>query len=251
MGALGWKLHKANASTRGPNAHLGLPSKLRPKPPSSHRGQSPALTPPCLQEGGPAHAPAGRGRGFPSAQLLPLAQGHGQQQPTVTAPQHHHCPELFQRRAPSPSPQHRIPSHPSPRRVGQAACGARTASGLKPLLFHAFSASNFFFQYVLRNPSKSSQHSSGGTQTGTSVEAAPGSRRVHRSRTLGPPASRISLHFLSPTPPLPSLLFGFTYPAEDKKSQVFLLLHLDSVSFISHKHICRFLRFFICSLRLQ
>lgn len=139
--------------------------------------------------------------------FFPLHRATGssspQSQPPRVPSHHHHCPELFQTPASSPSPQRSIPSQPSPRRVGQAACGARTASGLKPLLFHAFSASNFFFRYVLRNPSKSSQHSSEGTRTGTSVEAAPGSRRVHRSRTLVPPASRISLHFRSPPFPSP------------------------------------------------
>lgn len=59
-----------------------------------------------------------------------------------------------------------------------------------------------------------------------------------------------TLQFSSPSP-LPSLLLCFTYLAENKRSQGFLLLHLDSVSFISHKCICRFLCFFICSLRLQ
>lgn len=59
-----------------------------------------------------------------------------------------------------------------------------------------------------------------------------------------------ALQLLSP-PPLPSSQFCFTYLAENNRSQGFLLLHLDSVSFISHKCICRFLCCFICSLRLQ
>lgn len=48
VGALGWKLHKANASTRGPQAPLGLPSKLRPNPPSSPSGSAPSPDTPLL-----------------------------------------------------------------------------------------------------------------------------------------------------------------------------------------------------------
>lgn len=70
----------------------------------------------------------------------------------------------------------------------------------------------------------------------------------------GHPCSQIMYFSILPT--LLSLSFPFFAvlfppPSRKESSQHFLLLHLDSVSFISHKCMRRFLHFFICSLRLQ
>lgn len=95
-----------------------------------------------------------------------------------------------------------------------------------------------------------------GRTTDSSAEPPYTSNRVTGAtynHSQGHPCSQI-MHF-SILPTLPSLSFPFlaVFPPRSRKasSQHFLLLHLDSVSFISHKCMCRFLHFFICSLRRQ
>lgn len=197
----------------------------------------------------------GWGRGFPSAWFLPLAQGHGQQQPTVTAPPSALPSPSLPRAFPNPSilpvppAQHPQPAEPPPRGAGSVRCPY--SFWVKTPAFPRFFS--FQFLFPIRSQ-KSLQILSAQLRGNTdrhlcrgSPWISPGSQEPHTGAPRFPHQPSLSF----PPLPLPSLLFGFTYPAEDKKSQVFLLLHLDSVRFISHKHICRFLRFFICSLRLQ
>lgn len=127
VGALGWKLHKANASTRGPQAPLGLPSKLRPKPPSSPSGSAPSPDTPLLAGRWPCAHSRGMGPWFSFSLVSSPCTG-----PQAAAAHSHSPPECPPITITAPSfskPQHppRPPSAASPASRAPAAWGRQRA----------------------------------------------------------------------------------------------------------------------------
>lgn len=127
VGALGWKLHKANASTRGPQAPLGLPSKLRPKPPSSPLGSAPSPDTPLLAGRWPCARSRGMGPWFSFSLVSSPCTG-----PRAAAAHGHSPPECPPITITAPSfskPQHppRPPSAASPASRAPAARGRQRA----------------------------------------------------------------------------------------------------------------------------
>lgn len=211
-------------------------------------GSAPALTPPLTSSvrpgtaacplpppPAPALPPAPRrglcsARGDPTAPppvvIPPAAPAHPQPLPGTPFP----APER------SEPPALQAAQHPLPVQI----------PGSNPCFPTWFSAPNFSPIRLLEIPANPPPQLGGR-----------GTRQLCRPRLLRPPGIPGTTHRSLPGPGsrttvcLPPLQFCFPYPAENERSRGFVLLHLDSVGFLSHKRVCRFLGFFICSLRLQ